>query len=122
MNNNVENTINQNSITEKAKQIENPINKKNILIKALAWLLTSCLVLLCIYFFIQAAIAKALITLILTIIFVVASILLTIYLPNKKEQNIDTIKTPLSEEIGRYNRLNDQDDQPQKQIIEERNK
>ena len=122
MNNNVENTINQNSITEKAKQIENPINKKNILIKALAWLLTSCLVLLCIYFFIQAAIAKALITLILTIIFVVASILLTIYLPNKKEQNIDTIKTPLSEENGMYNSLNEQYDQPQKQIIEEERK
>ncbi|MBQ9492076.1 MAG: hypothetical protein IJU86_04835, partial [Firmicutes bacterium] len=104
------------------KQIENPINKKNILIKLLAWFLSLVFVSLCIYFFIQAAIAKALITLILTIIFVVASILLTIYLPNKKEQNIDTIKTPLSEEIGRYNRLNDQDDQPQKQIIEERKK
>ncbi len=111
-----------NNITEKAKQIENPINKKNILIKFLAWLLTFCLVLLCIYFFIQAAIANALITLILTIIFVVASILLTIYLPNKKEQNIDKIKTPLSEENGGYNRLNDQDDQPQKQIIEEERK
>ena len=100
------------------KQIENPINKKNILIKALAWFLSLVFVSLCIYFFIQAAIAKALIALILTIIFVVVSILLTIYLPNKKEPNINTIKMPFNKENDMYNYHVKSTEQPEKQIIE----
>ena len=116
MNNNVENTINQNSITEKAKQIENPINKKNILIKALAWFLSFVFVSLCIYFFIQAAITNALITLILTIIFVVASILLTIYLPNKKEQDINKIEMPLNEKNDMHIDLSESPNRQNQQI------
>ena len=113
--NNVENT-NQNSITEKAKQIENPINKKNILIKALAWFLSFVFVSLCIYFFIQAAITNALITLILTIIFVVASILLTIYLPNKKEQDINKIEMPLNEKNDMHIDLSESPNRQNQQI------
>ena len=100
------------------KQIENPINKKSILIKCAAWLLTLCFVSLCIYFFVQYAIANAFITLILTIIFVVVSILLTIYLPNKKEPNINTIKMPFNKENDMYNYHVKSTEQPEKQIIE----